>query len=311
MTPSLLTIRKLLALKAESSIHYTCCIPLYIKGLRRRASQECHKSQYLLGLHYKVGFGVKANRQKEKYWHAEAARAGFQKAQQFLRGEMLDNLQSCFFDYDNQPNLRNPEILCGLGICYEQGIHPLIRNKPDLEKAFHYFQRASPPRLRHGHARYKVAEAYEHGLGVDQDMTQAVTMYHRATVRRHTGACLRLAQILEHGDQYPAAPKEALRYLKLGSRTGDAMCQYELAQCYLEGRLNAEFNEAKAVSLIQQSAKNGYPYAAYDLAKCYFQGKGVLRNPHKAKKLIEKTYGKHPDSDYIEEFWNTHKLWRY
>lgn len=311
MTPTLPAIREFLAVTAESSIYYHGNIPLYIKELQCRASRECRKSQYLLGLHYKIGFGVKTNRRKEKYWQTEAANAGYPKAQKMLAGEMEDTIQSCFFDHKDQPDLRNPEILCGLGICYEQGIGTLTRSRPDLEKAFSYFQLAATPRRRHGHARYKVAEAYEFGRGVKADMTQAVAMYKKAAVRRHTGACLRLAQILEGYYDFPPDPKEALGYLRLGSRTGDAMCQHELGLCHLSGRLGVEVDEEKAVTLFIQSTKNGWPYAAYDLGKCYFHGKGTLKNPRKAKKLIEKAYKNSPDPELIACFWNENELWKY
>jgi TPR repeat protein len=313
MPISLPAIRELLPVIAESRLCYPGSIPLYLRILKRQAKEECLESQYILGLHYKVGYGVKTNRHKEKYWHTEAANAGFEKAQQFLGGEMVDTLQSCFFDYELQPALKNSAILCGIGICYERGIGAFTRNKPDLQKAFPFFQTASKARFEgsHGHARYKVAEAYEHGLGVAQDMDQAVFMYKKATLRRHTGACLRLARILEGGYGHPPDLKEALGYLQLGSRTGDARCQHELGLCYLTGERDIEIDKEKAVSLLKLSAKAGWGYAAYDLGKCYFHGKGTLRNPRKARKLIEKAYEKCPDPDYIEEFWNTHKIWNY
>lgn len=207
-----------------------------------------------------------------------------------------------------------------LGQCYEEGIG-VERN---LAKAFRCYWLASdkcrPARERLNKDTYQcqlakwlkkavnrkdladadLAEAmcmlgscYQHGYGVDCDMTLAVEWWRKAAEIGDAYACDCMGYCYSIGQGgLPKDLEQAFAYYLKAAERGYAGAYFTLGLCYSEGNGIGQDDE-QAFSWFKKAAENDNPMAWVELGKCYSNGSGV---PADYSQAVE-WYGKAIDTD--------------
>jgi TPR repeat protein len=121
-----------------------------------------------------------------------------------------------------------------------------------------------------------LAQMYERGIGVKQDIAEA-KKWHRKAMERGSGEALyRLASLDEKSGDYP----EAIRLYRRGIRQDDYRAMISLGEMLEQGR-GVTQDEAQAVKLYEQAGDRSR-WAQFKLGIMYVQGKGVPKDEAKA-----------------------------
>jgi PQQ-dependent catabolism-associated CXXCW motif protein len=123
-----------------------------------------------------------------------------------------------------------------------------------------------------------IGDAYQAGLGVPQDKSQALYWYRRGADLGHPGAINMVGIEIDHGvGSVPPDPAEALKWFRRSAELGDAGGINNLGYAYMTGR-GVEKNVTEALRLYRQSADLGNSVAMFNLADAYANGNGVPRD---------------------------------
>ena len=148
--------------------------------LRLLAEQGRPDPQFLLGLAYSSGVGIKLDRQQAIRWYQRAAAQGHVDAQYHLgmayttgKGVNSDNIKAAGW-WRKAAVQGNTDAQFNLGLLYAQG-EGVVKNM--MEAARWWFQAAS-----HGDAaaQYALGLMYVRGEGVSQDLNEAVKWWYLA-----------------------------------------------------------------------------------------------------------------------------------
>ncbi len=124
-------------------------------------------------------------------------------------------------------------------------------------------------------AQYQLAQVYEAGRGVGQDIGRAIELYRRSAESGYGPAMIDLGWFHQngmHGLAYD--PGQALQLYARAADQGLAMAQLNLATMYDEGIGTIEDN-TRAVALYRRAADAGNPRAQLNLGVMYWRGEGV------------------------------------
>jgi hypothetical protein len=102
-----------------------------------------------------------------------------------------------------------------------------------------------------------------------------------------TGGSLPFAIPAYQDYQYRTYGNEKVRNFRKAAEKGDALAQYNLGACYINGE-GIPKNEKKAFEWINKSAEQGYDLGQYALGAIYADGKGVPANDAKAAEWFRK-----------------------
>ena len=127
-------------------------------------------------------------------------------------------------------------------------------------------------------AQAKLGHMYEQGIGVSQDLAQAVKWYKKAAFQGHKGGQSGLSYMAESWGN-----AEARKYLVQLAKKGDADSQYSLGKIYELG-IEVEKNFALSREWYSKAAKQGHVKARYFLGKMYEDGIGVEKDITQAVK---------------------------
>lgn len=142
-------------------------------------------------------------------------------------------------------------------------------------------------------AMVPVAKAYDKGLGVDQDKTEAIKWYKKAADAGETEAEWRLGVKYDLGDGVAIDKQKALQwYLKAANTpkskywwhfvsSGVAESQRNLGYLYRDGEGVAK-DAQEAFNWFMKAAENGDSASRCEVAKAYNTGIGVLQDSQKA-----------------------------
>jgi TPR repeat protein len=115
----------------------------------------------------------------------------------------------------------DPDAMTLVGRIYDEGL-----NQP--QKALPWFRKSAE--LGNAQAQLELAELYQAGDGVPQDMDIAISWYEKAAAQDHDEAQLALAlHYLEDLNE----PEEALTLFEKSANQGNATAQYRLGLLYL------------------------------------------------------------------------------
>ena len=90
--------------------------------------------------------------------------------------------------------------------------------------------------------------------------------------------------------------KKAFKSYSIAAGTGDPEAQYKLGyNCCIKGR-GTKVNMQEGMTLLVQSAENGYTKAQLDLAACYCEGYGVKHDWKEAVKWFRKAAEKNSEN---------------
>lgn len=154
-----------------------------------QAAQQKHTgAQYLLGLCYDLGQGVKVNRETAFAWYCKAANQGHAPAQNnvglcFQHGYGTRKDASRAYEWYSKAAVQGyAAAQNNLGLCYQeaQGV-----GKDDI-KAFEWYRKAALQ--QYAEAQYRLGRCYEHGCGVRINKNAAAKWYQKALMQGYNKA---------------------------------------------------------------------------------------------------------------------------
>lgn len=245
---------------------------------------------------------------------------------------------------------REAQALYDLGSCFFYG-YGITR---DDEKALYYWQKAAEP--GNACAMYAIGRYYDGGVGIPVDYEaaaeiaahgqallphglrngvkpnhqEAMIWLEKAANLQHVGAQIDMGRRLKWLENYQQNPV-AFQWFERAALSGNRIAQYELGECYLDGKGEdkdidkglqlllaaaeqeyadaqlslgryyqelAEIQHRKAHAMFLKANHNNDRYATGELAECYLYGKGVRRDYTQAVEYLIADYVIHePFSD--------------
>ncbi len=215
-------------------------------------------AQYVVGMMYKRGKGVKVSQAQALKWLTRSADGGYDAAQLKL-GKMISAGTS---------------------------------SAPNYAAAFELFTKAA--NQNNSEAQFLLALCYQNGLGTKQDITTALNWYHKA-IQNGLDAPNIASNASDKQNQHIAKNepgyeefKTALKqktdsfvWLKLAAEKGHAQAQYQVGMHYVNGK-DTEQDDAKALQWLQKSAAQGYRPAQSYLAWMAMLGLGTHQDLNEA-----------------------------
>lgn len=217
-------------------------------------------AQYLLGLRYLNGWGVKADRDDGMRWLQKAAKAGHGEALSQL-GVISENTYTVII-----------------------GLNYRTVSKENLDKAIDYYRRGSEAGSVNATAYY--AAMYQGGRGVPKDLARAEALYLRCLqldpehphAHNNLGALyaekLRAVVDTVDGESIRINRTRMLEHYDAAVRRQSAYAARNLGEAYYEGRLVPK-DYQKAYQYFEQAADWGMPIAHYSLGYMHEYGQGM------------------------------------
>jgi TPR repeat protein len=125
-------------------------------------------------------------------------------------------------------------------------------------------------------AQYNLGRCYYEGLGVIQNVQQALALFSKAANAGYAPAQNRLGKAYEEGDFGNPNEKEAKKWYTLAATQGFSEAMFNLGNICVDGYFNFT---AEAVKWFAKAAGQGFAPAMFNLGLCYEQGYGVKKNP--------------------------------
>lgn len=260
-------------------------------------------AHWQLGLQYRYGQGVAADKCKAEEHFRFAAEGHLAQAQAALAELLLEKGDAeavKWFQTASAHGEHHADAV--LAELYLTGRHT-VRNYP---QAFSHAQAAA--RCGHPQGLRLLGDIYRYGLGVAADRKKAAAFYRRAAAAgsvqaqqkllshnalegaggfeclkaelmqsQEAGLLFRQAEAAYHGLNTVADIPEAVRLYRRAAEKGHRGAQTSLGKFYAAGRYMPQ-NTAEAVRWFERAAGQHEPEAQYCLACLYFHGRGVARN---------------------------------
>ncbi|OON97706.1 MAG: hypothetical protein ATN31_01235 [Candidatus Epulonipiscioides saccharophilum] len=137
-------------------------------------------------------------------------------------------------------------------------------------------------------ALYKLGRCYEDGIGIETNLSVAITCYTRAAKNGNLRAQTHLATCYEKGIGVDRNLDTAFEWYVRAAVGGYAKAQNNLGYFYEHGK-GVDKNYIKAFEWYEKSANQGHAKAQYNLALCYEYGKGVSKNMDEAFVWLKKS----------------------
>jgi len=218
------------------------------KWYREAAMQEDEIAQMGLGICCENGWGIPLDYSEAMKWYLKSSEHGWSDARYYIGKLYLDG-NGVEKDYTKAVKWfenagSNPDALCILGYCYEKGYG--VEQNP--AEAVRLYREAEEK----GHlvtAQVNLANCYMNGTGVEKDCSEACKWYRKAA--ENTDA-------FDYSTNFGDCDQKA-------ARQGQALAQFKLAECYLNG-IGVEKDEKEAFRLYMQAAEGGNKDAKDKLA---------------------------------------------
>ena len=119
-----------------------------------------------------------------------------------------------------------------------------------------------------------LAQLYDVGEEVSQDLSHAATLYRQAAELGNTHAQWRLGVMLDMGEGVKENPKEAVEWFRKAAAQGDRSAIVSLAVMHSMGRgVTQDFRES--MRLYREAARRGEPHGFYGVGILHARGEGV------------------------------------
>ena len=118
-----------------------------------------------------------------------------------------------------------------------------------------------------------MADCYEHGYGVEQDLKKAVELYRQAADRGNPTAMESLGCMYEEGRGVPQDPVKAVELYRQAADAGNHMGEYRLGRCYEQGT-GVRKDRHRAMELYRQASAGGCKEAGEALKRLRAGGHG-------------------------------------
>jgi TPR repeat protein len=230
------------------------------------------------------GQGIENDLIKAVYWHEHAAKLGYVEAQREL-GRLKQDA--------HHPVLRDPE-----GAIYwsktaaENGSVPAIAQigycfqhgigvEQDLtQAAAHYSDAANKGNWA---ASFSLGTLYEHGEGVPQDYAAARKCYEFAAEHDEPSAFFNLGRFFQFGLSVAPDFAQALKLYLKAAEFGHAQCQLLVGQALLLGQEGTPVDEAAGFAWMLRAAEKGMVEAQDEVGFRFMTGRGVATNAEQAQ----------------------------
>jgi TPR repeat protein len=126
-------------------------------------------------------------------------------------------------------------------------------------------------------AEVTLANMYEAGSVVQQDVVRAAALYRDAASRGHVGAQMNLAMMYAGGQG-----------VRRDAAAGSALAAFSLGTIYEDGAPRVARDLGKAASSYRQAAGQCFVSAQYRLGRLYADGRGVARDVNQAMQWLRK-----------------------
>ena len=217
------------------------------------ASQGHPRAQFDIGLRYDEGRGVERDVAQAMRWYGKALAQG-NMAACYNVGKLWSFGGNGVTDADTPAQWYRERAEEGdavaqwvAGLCHQSGQAGAAL---DRDEAIRYFRLACAQTF--GPAICSVARTYEQGIGVAQDLTEALRLYYQAANLNVPEAMFRLGCMHRDGSGIPADSAQALAWLKKGADAG-----WEPARAALKKLPEGDFRKARQLLAMAERAADG------------------------------------------------------
>ena len=112
---------------------------------------------------------------------------------------------------------------------------------------------------------------YENGIGVQKNISTAITYYKKAADSNHAYSLDRLYRLYREGDGVTKDTDAAITYLRQAADLGNTSSIYSLGYEYYAGEI-IHADKQKALEYMKKSADEGYTFACAVLGTMYYSG---------------------------------------
>jgi tetratricopeptide (TPR) repeat protein len=185
--------------------------------------------------------------------------------------EILDNSNPLLEEEGNQDDAeadRNAEEWFRKGLVF--------LDRESLEQAYACFRHGIEISPNHSMLQFALGQAFEVGIGVEKDDSQAVEWYQKAAEQGLIGAMFFLAQKYEFGQGIQSDPEKAMRWYRNAAEGGLSEAQFALGEHYLCDEVEPLTKHwEEAASWFRKAAEQGHSNAQLRLAGMYEDGLGI------------------------------------
>ena len=135
-------------------------------------------------------------------------------------------------------------------------------------------------------ACWRLAGAYQSGIGVAKDAKEEMRWLMRASELGHAEAQFNLGCCYNNGQGVVQSYEKAFECFEKAADQGDTEAQFNLGLCYDNGQGVAQ-SFKKAVHWYKKAADQGNIEALYNLAECYKDGQGVTKSMKRATRFYK------------------------
>ena len=118
---------------------------------------------------------------------------------------------------------------------------------------------------------------YEKGLGVPQNLAEALRLYRLAADQGYARAAANLGQLYYYGEGVTRDYGQAVRLFQQAAAKADDSAEFMLGTCHANGQ-GVTRDDREAVRLFKLAAEHGNAAARNELGQMYEQGRGVPRS---------------------------------
>ncbi len=189
------------------------------------------------------------------------------------------------YDVDVKKNTRDFLLtrtsICVLLVCRLIGFRGMNHDR----HRYHLAQCVVTPFRFIGKTKNEAETLFQEGKRMlSQCKYRATKMFEMAALLMHGESHAVLSSII-YESSYPYYDNLSFKYAVQGERIGCRHSKGSLALCYIHGK-GVIKDEAKGLTLAQESAKTGSCYGQLALAMCYINGIGIAQNHAEAIRLL-------------------------
>lgn len=203
--------------------------------------------------------------------------------------QKLGKVGDALIVFEKYANLGYPDALFHTAKAYSRG----WGSKPDLNKARDLFLKAVKYNFAYrGETAYELGRLYRRSMGPDCNVV-AVEWFQKALLWNYSKASLQLANHYERGLGVEQDIDKAIQYYEISVRAGQEQALIKYARLLVAGRYGIEPNPDRArflanqaISSLKRKANSGSANAAKQLGRLYRNGKLISIDETKAKKWL-------------------------
>ena len=271
-----------------------------VEPCRQAADAGDNQAQYVLGLMFDKGHGVKRDSKQARVWYSKAAKQGYAAASyklQILQDEATDDWQQKYLESRKQTSGKTAQeitraeppaaismppvaekISTPAAPAAEAIAPPATPARPVLPVHYSadellFRQYMTDAEAGDSHARYLLGLMFHEGVGVEKDDLQALDMFTMAAGQGLTEAQYTLGLIYYQGTGIDRDENKAKQWLEKAAQRGEANAQYCLGLLYAESSEHKDM--AQAAAWWRKAAKQGHAQAQHNLAVLYLKGGGI------------------------------------